>query len=225
LTTFVLVHGAWTGAHVWRRLRPLLWAQAGPVFTPALTGLGERSHLAHPGIDLDLHVRDVLATVRYEGLDDVTLVGHSYGAAVAAMAADQIPRRIRRLVCLDALLPADGESLQDLRRHPAPDGDWILPPEVRSADPARIERVMAAARLSPQPALTFRRPVRLTTPLDRQPFGRTYVRAAGRRPSPGYDRAAAHARGSDRWTYHELPAGHELVLTHAAELADLLGPG
>jgi pimeloyl-ACP methyl ester carboxylesterase len=222
LTTFVLVHGAWTGAHIWQRLRPLLWSRAGPVFTPALTGLGERSHLAHPGIDLDLHVRDVLATMRYERLDDVTLVGHSYGATVAAMAADQVPRRIRRLVCLDALLPADGESFQDLRRHPAPAGDWIVPPQVRAADPALRDRVLEAARLSPQPALTFRQPVRLATPLERQPFARTYVRAAGRNPSPGYDRAAAHARASSMWTYHEMAAGHDLVLTHAPELADLL---
>ena len=45
---YVLVHGAWGGAHGWRKVRPLLQQAGHTVFTPSLTGLGERAHLATP---------------------------------------------------------------------------------------------------------------------------------------------------------------------------------
>ena len=46
MSTFVLVHGAWGGAHGWRLVRPLLQQTGHAVFTPSLTGQGERTHLA-----------------------------------------------------------------------------------------------------------------------------------------------------------------------------------
>src|SRR3712207_6914149 len=39
---------------------PLLRAAGHEVYTPTLTGLGERAHLAHPGIDLDTHIADIV---------------------------------------------------------------------------------------------------------------------------------------------------------------------
>jgi pimeloyl-ACP methyl ester carboxylesterase len=82
VATFVIVHGAWSGGHAWRWLRPLLQAAGHEVFTPALTGLGERSHLANAQIDLDTHVLDVVGVLEYEDLLQVVLVGHSYGGMV-----------------------------------------------------------------------------------------------------------------------------------------------
>jgi len=46
MTTFVLVHGGWSGGWMWQRLRPLLRQAGHAVFTPTLTGVGERVHLA-----------------------------------------------------------------------------------------------------------------------------------------------------------------------------------
>jgi hypothetical protein len=43
--TFVLVHGGWHGGWCWRRVADVLRRQGHTVFTPTLTGLGERSHL------------------------------------------------------------------------------------------------------------------------------------------------------------------------------------
>ena len=43
MPTFVLVHGAWSGAYNYRRVRPLLQAAGRDVFTPSLTGLGDRA--------------------------------------------------------------------------------------------------------------------------------------------------------------------------------------
>ena len=43
--TFVLVHGAWGGGWVWRRVDDLLQKRGHRVFASTLTGQGERSHL------------------------------------------------------------------------------------------------------------------------------------------------------------------------------------
>src|SRR5919106_1004470 len=93
MATFVIVHGAWSGAHAWRKVRPLLRAAGHDVFTPALTGLGERAHLASPQVDLETHIR---------------------GGVVITGATDRVPARVAQLVYLDAEVPADGESEYDL---------------------------------------------------------------------------------------------------------------
>ena len=78
------------------------------VFTPTYTGLGERAHLAHPLIDLETHIRDILAVIEAEGLRDILLVGHSYGGMVATGVADRVQPLIRHLCYLDAFVPQDG---------------------------------------------------------------------------------------------------------------------
>lgn len=77
--TFVMVHGAWHGGWCWQRVAEVLRGRGHDVYTPTLTGLGERSHLLGQSIDLNTHVKDVRAVLEYEDLHDVVLVGHSYG--------------------------------------------------------------------------------------------------------------------------------------------------
>ena len=110
MATFVIVHGAWSGAHAWRWVRPLLRAAGHDVVTPSLTGLGERAHLATPATNLDTHITDIAAVLHYEDLHDVVLVGHSYGGMVITGVADRVPERIGHLVYLDADVPREGES-------------------------------------------------------------------------------------------------------------------
>ena len=142
MTTYLLVHGAWGGAQTWRTVRPLLWAAGHPVFTPSLTGIGERAHLTSPQISLSTHVDDVVATIHFEGLDDIVLVGFSYGGMVATGALDAIGDRIRELVYLDAFVPADGQSVFDLVGRAAPAGitdDWSI--EFRTHTNPEISRI------------------------------------------------------------------------------------
>jgi hypothetical protein len=47
MATFVIVHGAFGGGWQWREVATLLRARGHDVFTPSLTGLAERVHLAH----------------------------------------------------------------------------------------------------------------------------------------------------------------------------------
>jgi pimeloyl-ACP methyl ester carboxylesterase len=160
--TFVIIHGAWGGSWAFRRVEALLTARGHRVHRVALTGLGERVHLATPDVGLATHVTDVANHLVFEELEDVVLVGHSYGGMVVTGAADREPGRIRRLVYLDAFLPEDGESVVTLpfRRDqraawlkPMTKDGYLVPPWVKPDQPL--------PRDVPQPAKTFTEPISL----------------------------------------------------------------
>ena len=113
----VLVHGAWGGAWIWRRVLGPLRAAGHEVHAATLTGDGERAHLLDPGIRLATHVADVVGLVQAEELSDVVLVGHSYGGMVVTGAADRLlqqqPRAVRHIVYIDAMVPLPGEGWGD----------------------------------------------------------------------------------------------------------------
>src|SRR5262245_9141085 len=110
MTTYVLVHGGWSGAHGFRHVRRRLAAAGHEVFTPSLTGIGERAHLASPLVNLTTHVRDVVNQVLYEDLTEIVLVGFSYGGFVVTGALEHIADRVRHLVYLDPFVPDDGQT-------------------------------------------------------------------------------------------------------------------
>ena len=114
MATYVLVHGGGHGGWCYGRVAPLLRAEGHDVYTPTLTGLGERAHLLDDRVDLHRHVEDVVAVLDFEDLYDVVLVGHSYGGMVITGAADRAARRVGRLVFLDAANPVNGQSLVDV---------------------------------------------------------------------------------------------------------------
>jgi pimeloyl-ACP methyl ester carboxylesterase len=241
MTTFVLVHGAWHGGWCWRKLTPLLRAAGHEVYTPTLTGLGERAHLGNPEVRLATHVQDVVSVLEYEDLTEVVLVGHSYGGMVIAGVAHAVPERLAHLVYLDAFVPEDGQSMLDLgpperresmTRRVREEGDgWQLPSLqpvpweqfVRDVYLVRDEAEVAwlAARLGPHPFKTITDPVRARNPVAAA-IPRTYVRCL-QYPNPAFDHFAAQAQqpGSD-WRYHALPTSHDAMVTMPRELADLL---
>jgi pimeloyl-ACP methyl ester carboxylesterase len=111
----VLVHGAWGGAWIWRRVLAPLRAAGHEVHAVTLTGDGERAHLRRPEIGLADHIADVLALIETEELHNVVLVGHSYGGMVITGVADRLLAKapagtLRHLVYVDAVLPLPGES-------------------------------------------------------------------------------------------------------------------
>ncbi|HET9822094.1 MAG TPA: alpha/beta hydrolase [Burkholderiaceae bacterium] len=114
MSRFVLVHGAWGGAWIWRHVLGPLRAAGHEVHAVTLTGDGERAHLRRPDITLQTHVDDVLGLVEAEELEEVVLVGHSYGGMVITGAADRLlahsPARVRHLVYVDAMVPVPGEG-------------------------------------------------------------------------------------------------------------------
>jgi pimeloyl-ACP methyl ester carboxylesterase len=229
MTSYVLVHGAWGGAHNFRHVRPVLRAAGHEVTTPCLTGLGERAHLTGPHIDLTTHVRDVVNHILYEDLSDIVLMGFSYGGMVVTGALEHIAERVRHLVYLDAFVPRDGESVNSMmggQRRPMTLGEpWAIPPAARGyADPA--EAAFSAQRRADQPGLTFAEPVRLLKPLEDYPFTRTYIRATGDPPdamgSMVFQTMADRCRASKAWTVHEIASTHVVPVEKPKELVELL---
>lgn len=231
MTTFVLTHGAWGGAYGFRAVRPLLWSAGHEVFTPALTGIGERSHLTGPGVDLDTHVTDVVNLIRYEDLDDIVLVGFSYGGMVVTGCLDRIGDRVRHLVYLDAFVPTDGQSVAQIAGMPTPadapidsGNSWLIPPRPRQLESPEMAAWMEQRR-SFQPVGTFTRPVSLRRPLEDWPFTLTYVKATAdpdESPDSGFWQASRHASASDRWAHHEIATHHLIPVSRPRELADIL---
>jgi pimeloyl-ACP methyl ester carboxylesterase len=239
----VLIHGGWHGGWCWKKVTPFLRARGHDVFTPTLTGLGERHHLAGPDIDLSTHVQDVANLLRYEDLDHVILVGHSYGGMVITGVAYQAPERLSHLVYLDAFVPADRQAQVDLvsaayraqmEARVAAEGEgWCLPglfpapwdEAVRKmwlfSDEADVAWVVP--RLVPQPFKTMTEPVRCTNPAGAT-IPRTFIRCThDPRPDSPLAKFAEMARepGSG-WTYGEIASGHDAMVTNPQEVTESL---
>jgi alpha-beta hydrolase superfamily lysophospholipase len=110
---FVLVHGSSAGGWCYRRVADLLERGGHKVFTPTFTGLGERSHLMSGMITLDTHIADVVNVIRWESLESVVLVGHSYGGWIISGVAEQVETKIASIVFLDAFMPENGQRVLD----------------------------------------------------------------------------------------------------------------
>jgi pimeloyl-ACP methyl ester carboxylesterase len=219
--TFVLVHGAWHGGWCWKKVTPLLISAARQVHAPTLTGLGERSHLLTPDINLKTHIDDVTSLFHYEDIHDVVLVGHSYGGMVVAGAAPAVASRLARVIYLDAFLPDDGKALQDYVQLSASGDAWRLPPPGKPPrfgvrDPDDV--AWMEARLTDQPRKTMTEPVRVSADISgRVPH--TYILCS----KSSHFVAAAERAKQRGFRYRELlSAGHDAMISQPAELAKLL---
>jgi pimeloyl-ACP methyl ester carboxylesterase len=226
--TFVLVHGAWHGAWCWRRVARLLTRDGHEVFTPTLTGLGERSHLLAPNIDLDTHILDVVNEMKWQQLKDVVLVGHSYAGMVISGVAERMEKAIAAFVMLDAFFPENGEALIDLATPAVREGSLAaarsgaatVPPRSAAAfNVNEADRAFVDAQCTPQPLQCMLAKVTLTGARER--IGkRAYIRAAGY-PSESFDRGLAKARAQG-WPTYEVPCGHDVMLDMPDRLAAIL---
>ena len=167
---FVLVHGAWHGGWCWRKVAGILGARGHDVFTPTLTGLGDRRHLANADVALSTHVEDVIMMLEAEDLRDVVLVGHSYAGLVLGGVIQRQRDRLRQVIFLDAFLPEPGRSLQDsvpglrFEEIAKASGDgWRVPmSSVFTLDDLGIhnaaDKQWMEPRISDQPVRTFTEP-------------------------------------------------------------------
>lgn len=223
---FVLVHGAWHGGWVWKKVVPLLRASGHDVFTPTLTGLGERVHLLARDVDLTTHIDDVLGVLEYEDLSDIVLVGHSYGGMVISGVAERAHGRLAHLVYLDAFLPEDGKALRDyapgdvLDKMANSKGDgWRLPSFMFARDFGVTDPDDAAwvnARLGDQPYKTFTQPLDLAADTGHA-IQRAYILTT-------QDTFVPHAARAKQagFAYRELfTARHDSMVTQPAELVEL----
>jgi pimeloyl-ACP methyl ester carboxylesterase len=230
VSTYVLVHGAWRGSWIWKRVRRLLQARGHEVFTPTLTGVADRSHLSSPNVNLDTHITDIANLILWEELSDVILCGHSYGGCVVSGVADRVPNQIGALVYLDAFVLENGQCLND-----------AIPPEVRRERLAQAKEVGEGWKLpaisaeefnvnprdrdwvnkqsTMQSLATFEQPLHLTGAINLIKDV-TYILASGWSPSPFpqfYEKAKAKG-----WKTATIECGHDVMLDRTEELAKQL---
>lgn len=230
MATIVVCHGGWGGSWAWRRVRAPLAAKGHTLFTPTYTGLGDRFRLTNPQVGLTTHIEDIEATLFYEDLTDVVLVGHSYGGMVATGVADRAAERIAAIIYLDAFVPADGQSLLDL--HPPEQtkrlrelidqhgAGWLIPPSPLSPDLPPATAAWLKARRMPQPLKTFEEPVRLTGAVDRLP--RSYIYCTRKSPDDVFAPIAARIRSLSGWRYREIDSDHTPNASAPERIADLI---
>lgn len=229
--TFVLVHGAWSGGWCYHKVAQRLRTRGHVVFTPTLTGQGERSHLLSGTINLSLHIDDILAVFRCENLNDVVLAGHSYGGMVITGVADRIPERIAALVYLDAFLPEDGQSLFDIN---IPANTWrflasagsigglaVPPPpaaffNVNAEDAARVD-----ALATPHPLGAFTEKIALSG-AHKKIARHVYVHGTVLPRESPFAPFYARVKDDPAWEAHTLSCGHHVMLDEPDRVTDIL---
>jgi pimeloyl-ACP methyl ester carboxylesterase len=229
--TFVLVPGAGHGGWVWRKLADRLVAQGHRVFTPTLTGLGERSHLLTGSLTLQTHITDVVNVFKWEDLTDAVLVGHSYAGWVISGAMEELEDRVRALVYLDAFLPDDGQRGVDFLNEQQTDafnaarekGEVSRPGPNSTA--LRIQSLEDAAwvdsKITPQPTGVSLDPVRITGARDRVAT-KLYVRTP-LFPQPRFDAALERCENDPTWKTAILDnCGHDPMVDDPEAVQKLL---
>ena len=224
MATYVILGGMTTGGWWMKQLATRLRKANHDVYTPTYTGLGERSHLLQPNINLNTHIDDALGVLKYEDLDEVILVGKSYSGAVISGVADKVPERIKHLVYVDAIVPRDGQSVADIVGEDVMSGvlesvevhgdGWLIPANT-TVDP----------RLTPHPFKTLLQPLTLKNPRA-ESIPRTFIFCSKKKPANAWmdrylGRFARDAQAQG-WHYRELPTDHEPERDMPDELALLL---
>jgi pimeloyl-ACP methyl ester carboxylesterase len=228
MSTFVLVHGSCHGGWCWKKVTPILYKDGYSVYTPTLTGLGERSHLVNKDIGLHTHILDIIQVFEFEDLDDVILVGHSYGGLIIGGVAEKIPQKIKRLVYLDGYIPQDNKSAFDLEpgletlykeRALHEEGkEWLVasykPEEFGVTN--RDDINWMSTRLSPMPWHTHDQSIRIANP-QAKTLPKSYICCS----AFGNSQFKTQRSPAD-WDYHELMKGHDVMITAPEELTQLL---
>ncbi|MEH6304289.1 alpha/beta hydrolase [Olivibacter sp. CPCC 100613] len=227
---FVLVHGAWHGGWCWSDVKRDLTQKGYEVFTPTLTGLGERKHLDNGKVNLDTHIDDIVHLIEMEDLHDVYLVGHSYAGAVIAGVADRIPERLSKLIFLDAMIVENGQSPISLQ----PDSVQRLQlkniKRKENFEPFDValfgvtDTTIAASvkkRLTPQPFNTFVQPLKLKHQYGN---GLPLVYIACTNPQLPIMKEMSDKVQADKnldWQHIAFHTGHDAMITAPNELTDI----
>jgi pimeloyl-ACP methyl ester carboxylesterase len=230
LPPFVLVHGGQHGGWCWRYVAQRLRAAGAEVFTPTLTGVGERAHLLSKEVSLETLIEDIVNVLECEELADVVLVGHSFGGLPVSGTADRAAERIRHLVFLDAALVQNGQSAADqiadevflpwLKLAQEQNGGLGLPIHFTPADLGVTNTDDAAwmtRRLTPHPTRGYTDKIRLGNPLGNG-LPATYI---GCNQDLGLDSSRQLARDLG-WNYVDLNVGHNAMLIAPDEVTRLL---
>ena len=209
----------------------LLQANGHTVYTPTLTGVGDRAHLVSPAVDLDLHIADVSNLLFYEDLSEVVLVGHSYGGMVIRGVADRAPGRVSKLVFLDAPHgPSNAEAFPPIvemrKQGQVIDGVELVvfPDENLLAfygvtDPAEVDWMLQ--RLTPHPWKSLEQRLVLNDEAAVEAIPQYQIVSCSS-VAMGAHNPERLAKAQAEGRYWEIDSGHCLQITAPDAVADVL---
>jgi pimeloyl-ACP methyl ester carboxylesterase len=227
--TFVLIHGAWHGGWCWRRVSDLLEKKGHKVFSPTLTGLGERSHLLTKEVNLDTHITDIVNVFKWEEIKDACLVLHSYGGWPGSGAIEQVLDRVSSVVYLDAFKPDDGQRGADYASEFSRKAlqEALAKGEAGRAGPPPAafhvnekDRAWVASKLTNQPNGVVFQPIKLTGAREKI-AKKIYIRAPVYKQE-AFDKAYAECKANPTWKTFETKAGHDVMVDEPEWLVDVL---
>jgi pimeloyl-ACP methyl ester carboxylesterase len=215
--TYLFVPGAWDGGWDYAKVDSILTAHGDHVYRPTLTGLGERVHLANPDVNLSTYILDIVNVIKFEDLHNVILVGHSYGGMVISGVAEAVPKRLKQLIYLDAMVPNNGESAKDVC------GPLWAP---MTKDKIKAGMVLYPFGVTksdvPQPLKTFTEPLKISNPLVKK-IPTAFIEMT----KDGQGNAATDHMGIERakarnWKIFTFEGGHYSMREQPENLANKL---
>ncbi len=233
---FVLVPGTWHGGWVWKKVKQYLQQKGHLVYAPTPTGVGERIHLLTEDVDLYTHIEDITNVIKYEELEDVILVGHSFSGITITGVVDRLPQKIKHVIFFDALVPREGvmkawpdpvspkyKEYED-RKSRFVDGykmdmfeeypmEMLLPKEY-TEERDRLKRL-----------LTYHPYKQWSTELVLQNEGyahtpKSYIRCGGQTHRSSSDWMPGPAKNNSAWNWRELDIPRDGMLTHPKIVGD-----
>jgi pimeloyl-ACP methyl ester carboxylesterase len=226
MTTFVLVPGAWLGAWSWKRVVPQLEEEGHSAYPVTLTGMGERVHLASPGVGIETAIQDVLNVIKYNDLEDLVLVGHSFAGKVVAAVADRAPEKVGLLLYVDALRPEKTRAPQagfDPTKEfgPVPQGFLGVPLTERTVetigkDVKGADREWMLSKATPWPLRLATDPITLSARFDSVKSAYIFCTLSG----DPVDEIVAGKWGKLEGQHKLIETGHWPMITKPEELAE-----
>jgi pimeloyl-ACP methyl ester carboxylesterase len=208
---------------------PVLEKSGQSAYPVTLTGMGERVHLATEGVGMETGIQDVLNVIRYNDLDDVVLVGHSFAGKVAAAVADRAADKVAKVLYLDGFHPEKVRTPQGAFPDEFPvKGSMVpLPKEFLDSvgkDVQGADRKRFVSMATPTPVKYLRDPIILSEKFDSMKsayifctLGDTLSWCLSQSPNSNVDEVLkANLDGP----YRLIESGHWPMITKPKELAE-----
>ena len=226
MATFVLVPGAWLGGWAWKKVIPTFQQRGHETHAVTLTGTGERIHLASKDVGIETAIEDALNVIKYNGLDDFVLVGHSFAGKVVAAVADRVPEKVRMILYLDAFRPRKNFRTPQGGFDPTEfgglkPGDWAIPLTEQIVDSIGkdvqgADREWMLSMATPWPMKHSTEPVTLSKSFDT--VKNAYIFCTGGGDS--VDEILAGKWGKLDGPHKVIESGHWPMITKPAELVE-----
>jgi hypothetical protein len=88
---YILVHEAFLGGWVWGKVASILRWEKHEVYTPTVTGCGDRSHLLREGIDLHSYINDLTSFFNFDLAGDTGLHAGLNGWSCLELESGHLP--------------------------------------------------------------------------------------------------------------------------------------